>query len=129
MHKIFFLFNMNYSYNENKSYLYYYVYKITNKINGHYYYGVHSTNNLNDSYLGSGVLLKKAIKKYGRGVFDKEIIKFFDTMYEAYKYESEIIKLEDILSDDCYNTTAGGNGMFKSFVKDKTGNYFLIDNE
>ena len=109
---------MNYSHSKNKEYKYYYVYKIVNTINEHYYYGVHSTNNLNDGYMGSGVKLDQAFKKYGRGMFTKEIIKFFDTMYEAYKFESEIITLEDILSKSCYNSTAGGNCMFKSLVRD-----------
>ena len=33
---------------------YNYFYRIENKINGHYYYGIHSTDNLNDGYMGSG---------------------------------------------------------------------------
>ena len=39
---------------------YHYFYKIENIINGFYYYGIHSTNNLNDGYMGSGRKLKRA---------------------------------------------------------------------
>jgi hypothetical protein len=35
---------------------------------------MHSTNNLNDNYLGSGKILQKAIKKYGKG-FNLEVKK------------------------------------------------------
>ena len=52
---------------------YHYFYKITNLINEHYYYGIHSTNNLNDGYMGSGVRLNKAYKKYGIENFTKTV--------------------------------------------------------
>ena len=44
---------------------YYYLYQIQNTINSKFYVGVHQTKNLNDGYMGSGKIIKSAIKKYG----------------------------------------------------------------
>ena len=81
---------------------YHYFYKITNTINGNFYYGVHNTTNLNDGYMGSGKLLKMAYKKYGIENFKKEIVKFFDTMDEAFSYEHEIVN-EELIKDDSFS--------------------------
>ena len=48
---------------------YNYVYITTNLINKNFYIGKHSTDNLNDGYLGSGKCLLAAIKKYGKENF------------------------------------------------------------
>jgi hypothetical protein len=40
-----------------------YLYKITCIINEKYYLGIHSTNNINDGYMGSGKRIKYSIKK------------------------------------------------------------------
>lgn len=87
---------------------YNYFYKITNNLNGKYYYGIHSTDNLEDGYMGSGILLKKAIKKYGTDFFSKEILKFFNTRKEAAAYEEENVTMTLVENEECYNIIPGG---------------------
>jgi hypothetical protein len=87
---------------------YHIVYKTTNLLNGKFYIGVHSTNNLNDNYFGSGDALLKAIKKYGRKNFKREILECFNTREEAFKKEEVIVTEEFINRDDNYNTKVGG---------------------
>ena len=86
------------------------VYKTTNLINGKFYYGVYDTNRNVRNYLGSGVYLKKAIKKYGKDNFKRETIKSFDIEQDAYDYERLIITNELILDSNCYNINIGGQG-------------------
>lgn len=110
-----------------KEYKYNYFYKITNLLNDHYYYGIHSTNNLNDGYMGSGTRLKYAFNKYGLENFSKEILKFFKTREELANYESEIVS-ENLIHDlNCYNISYGGetwNTLDTVSVIDKDGNKF-----
>lgn len=87
-------------------------YKITNLINGKYYYGVHRTKNLNDSYLGSGKLIRQAVKKYGKENFVKEVLCLFNTYEESLKFESEFITGNLLTDPLCYNLTEGGKGWF-----------------
>jgi len=69
-----------------------FIYKTTNLINGKIYIGRHSTNNFDDGYLGSGVLINKAIKKYGKQNFKREILEFCYTLESLYKREEYWIK-------------------------------------
>lgn len=48
-----------------------FIYLIENKINNKCYVGYHSTTDVNDRYFGSGKLIKRAVKKYGRKNFSK----------------------------------------------------------
>jgi len=93
----------------NKKYNYFY--KITNLINNHFYYGVHSTNDIDDGYMGSGHRLHRAYKKYGQNNFIKEILKYFETREEALDYEEYIVNEELIKDNKCYNEVVGGGGI------------------
>ena len=108
---------------------FHYFYKIINNINGHFYYGVHNTDNLDDGYMGSGKRLSYAYKKYGIENFSKEILKFFDSASEAFKYEAEIVTESLVKQNECYNIQCGGRTFNTTGlvpVKDKNGNTFLV---
>lgn len=87
----------------------YFVYKTTNVVNGKFYIGVHQGLE-SDNYLGSGLALKNAIKKYGREKFTRKIIQFCSTLEEAFELEKNILTNDLIKSKDCYNLNSGGKG-------------------
>ena len=88
--------------------MFYTVYKITNTVNGKTYIGKHQTQDLNDGYMGSGKLLKKAIRKYGLDKFTKEILHVFQTEEEMNLKEKELV----VVSEETYNLCDGGRGGF-----------------
>lgn len=89
----------------------YCIYQITNKINGKTYIGQHKYKVLNDSYMGSGKILKAAQTKYGIENFEKRILvfnitskKFIDTLEKEYIYFYRSIGKAE------YNIADGGEG-------------------
>lgn len=85
------------------------VYKTTNLITGKFYIGKDKYNNPN--YLGSGVKLKDAIKRYGLDNFKKEIVEYC----KSYNHlnERERFWIEYYQSTDAtvgYNISTGGDG-------------------
>lgn len=111
---------------------YYYLYKIINNINNKFYYGVHTSDDLEkDKYAGSGIALYKAYHKYGIDNFTKYIIEFFESEDEMYAREREIVNADLINNKQCYNTCTGGKGGRKDtlIVKDKDGNTLVVSNK
>lgn len=90
----------------------YYLYKITNKVNGKFYVGVHKTKDIDDGYMGSGKVIKSAIEKYGLDNFDKTIMEMFDSSEQMFAREKEIVTEEFLARDDVYNLRRGGSGGF-----------------
>jgi hypothetical protein len=88
--------------------LFYIIYKITNKVNNKFYIGKHQTKKLDDGYMGSGKLIKAAIKKYGSENFIKEILHIYDNEKDMNFKEKEMV----VISEDSYNLCDGGKGGF-----------------
>jgi group I intron endonuclease len=84
------------------------IYKTVNAINGKFYIG-QDTNN-NPKYLGSGTLIKLAIKKYGRENFQKEILEYCSTQEELNEKEKYWIKETKAIKLG-YNLAEGGFGV------------------
>lgn len=89
---------------------YHYLYKTVNKVNGKYYYGMHSTNNLEDGYLGSGTALRAAFRKHGKENFELTILEYFDSRESLVEAEKSLVTEEEVVNKDCYNLKQGGRG-------------------
>ena len=92
---------------------YHFTYQTKNLINGKTYVGVHSTDDLADGYIGSGKVLKQAIKKYGKSNFVCTPLSFFDTRKEAYEEEKYIVDKNWVNESSNYNQCVGGEGGVK----------------
>lgn len=88
----------------------YTIYQVTHRESGKCYIGKHQTNDLNDGYMGSGQLIRAAIKKYGPEAFDKEVLCVFETEEEMNAKEAELVTEEFCGREDTYNLCPGGNG-------------------
>lgn len=90
--------------------MYGYIYETTNLINGKKYIGQHKSNKFDNWYLGSGIVLKKAIKKYGRENFRTIIIEKINTCKEDLN-NREIYWIKyfnAVKSKEYYNNSCGG---------------------
>ena len=77
-----------------------FIYITTNHINGKKYIGQRKYGKDIGTYLGSGILLNKAIIKYGRENFSKEIIDSANTLEELNELEIYYIKLYTKMSHE-----------------------------
>ena len=87
---------------------YYTVYCTENLINGKCYVGAHVTSNVNDDYLGSGLLINRAIEKYGRENFRKTWVGFGIDEADMYRLEAEFVNKKIVEDDRFYNLNVGG---------------------
>ena len=88
-----------------------YIYKTTNLVNGKIYIGQHIASIFDIYYKGSGQMLKRAFKKYGKENFKCELLVEANTKEELDILEQYWIKKLDACNTDIgYNIVAGGGG-------------------
>lgn len=102
---------------------YHFVYKITNLVNQKYYIGVHSTNNIEDGYMGSGTAIKNAIQKYGIENFKREILEFVETAEEKWLAEIKHVTLDVVRDENSYNMAPGGKNWIAAMKRAEDPNF------
>lgn len=88
------------------------VYKVVNLINGHVYIGMHSTSDLADGYMGSGRIIRSALRRYGAENFTKDVLFVFGNKDDMQAKEAELVTPEWCARQDTYNLLVGGLGGF-----------------
>lgn len=92
--------------------MYGYIYKTTNKINGKIYIGQHRCDHFDESYIGSGSRLLKAVKKYGRCCFETVMLCECVSWEEMNAKEVEHISEYNSRNPKVgYNILSGGSGL------------------
>lgn len=110
----------------------YYLYQIRNKNTNMIYIGVHCSKKIRDSYMGSGINIKEAIKKEGKENFEKTILEYFDNKENMLSAERKVVNREFINRTDTYNIALGGgnyNTIDTVTVKDINGNTFQVSKD
>lgn len=121
------------NYSKNKKY--HFTYRTTNLINNRYYLGMHSTNRLDDGYLGSGKRLYYEINKYGRGNFKLEVLKHYNSRDELVEAEKKLITEQDLNNENCLNLKPGGSGGWSNekhkekFLKSSANTNYRVKNQ
>ena len=103
---------------------YYLIYQVTNNVNGKIYIGKHETNRLDDDYMGSGKILKRAQDKYGIENFTFRVLIYLHNREEMCLLERMVVSKEFCERTDTYNINVGGEGGFQyinssSLIKSK----------
>ena len=89
---------------------YHYIYKTTCIITERFYIGMHSTDNLEDGYVGSGKRLWHSINKHGKENHVCQILEFLPDRKSLAEREKEIVNIELIGEELCMNLKLGGEG-------------------
>lgn len=89
---------------------FHFIYKTICLITGKYYYGRHSTDDLEDGYLGSGTHFTRSVRKHGKENHVRSIIEQLPDLASLKLREAEIVNQEMLKDEMCMNIALGGCG-------------------
>lgn len=89
---------------------------------------MHSTDNLEDGYLGSGKILGYSRRKYGDENHKKEILEYCNSRQELQEKEKQIVTSALMENELCVNLKIGGNGGGIFWSKDQHRNASISGN-
>lgn len=92
------------------------VYITVNLITHDFYIGKHETDDLNDSYLGSGKRLKNSVRKYGAQNFERHILSVWNDPNDALTEETKVVA-QYLDHPHCLNIVDGGKGFTSRSAK------------
>lgn len=95
------------------------IYKTTCTATGKWYIGVHSTDVLDDGYLGSGIRLTNSVRKHGKAAHVREVIEQLPTREAAIRREAELVTVETLAQPGCMNLRVGGQSQAPGHVPTK----------
>lgn len=84
------------------------IYGIQNMLSGCIYVGRHSSENLDNKYMGSSSALNRAMRKFGRKHFDFVILEHCADLASCIDAEARIVNREFVARHDTYNIMLGG---------------------
>ena len=96
--------------------MYGYIYETVNLVSGRKYIGQHKSEKFDDNYIGSGVALTDAIKKYGKENFQVSLLcecSSRDEMNKKERYYTDLYNCVE--SDDYYNLVPGGGYVINTY--------------
>lgn len=90
--------------------MFYTIYETTNVVSGKKYIGKHATEDPNDDYIGSGLVLRRAVQKWGRQNFVKKVLFVYDNELDMNAKEQELVNVDLVCNPMYYNAALGGQG-------------------
>ena len=99
--------------------VYGFIYKIENMLNGRTYVGQHIGTELGD-YWGSGVLIHRAYKKYGKDSFKRTILDYAASKEELNFMEAYYIQSLQTKAPNGYNIATGGRGGYTGELSEES---------
>lgn len=93
-----------------------YIYRTTNLITRQSYIGQHHSSVFDKNYYGSGLLIQRSIKKYGKKNHTIEILAWANTQDELNDLETEYIAQERVLNENCLNLSDGAKGGHENYA-------------